>query len=110
MNNHYSLDSSFASSDGAQAGVFAESFEKDIPAFIAEGSADIVCDVLPSWSIRAGYEFMFLNSVVLAGENFNTGSIYSGLPDVLLPQRTPFIWDQGHAFYHGVHLGAEYTW
>lgn len=110
LNNHYTLDNSFSSTDVAQAGVFSESFEKDIPSFISEGSADIVCDVLPSWSIRAGYEFMFLNSVVLAGENFNTGSIYSGETDVLLPPRVPFVWDQGHAFYHGFHAGAEFTW
>jgi hypothetical protein len=73
-----------------------------------------VWDVCPSWSVRAGYEILFLNSVLLAGENFNTGTIYNTpentVPGVALPQRVPFVNDQGDAFYHGAHLGAEYTW
>ena len=53
-----------------------ERFEDDEVAFISEASVDIVADILPSWSIRAGYEILFLNSIVLAGENFNTASPY----------------------------------
>jgi hypothetical protein len=111
MNNHYTLDNTF--STNPVAGVppdFTEHFEKDIPALVTEASADVVWDVCPSWSVRAGYEIFFLNSVLLAGENFNTGTVYNGIPGVLLPERVPFVNDQGHAFYHGAHLGAEFTW
>jgi hypothetical protein len=60
--------------------------------------------------VRAGYEVLFLNSVLLAGENFNTGTVYNGMPGVDLPERVPFVNNQGDALYHGAHLGAEYTW
>lgn len=111
MNNHYTLDNSFATSPATgNPPTFSEHFEKDQPALTVEASADVVWDVCPSWSVRAGYEIFFLNSVLLAGENFNTGTVYNGLPGVDLPERVPFVNDQGNAFYHGAHLGAEYTW
>ena len=60
----------------------------------------MVIDILPNWSIRGGYEILFMNSVVLAGENFNTASPY-GLPGQT--PRMPFVADQGDNFYHGGH-------
>jgi hypothetical protein len=84
-----------------------ERFEDDEVAFISEASVDIVADILPSWSIRAGYEVLFLNSIVLAGENFNTASPY-GLPGQA--PRIPFVAEQGRAFYHGGHVGLEFIW
>jgi hypothetical protein len=84
-----------------------ERFDDDEVAFISEASVDIVADILPSWSIRAGYEVLFLNSIVLAGENFNTASPY-GLAGQA--PRIPFVAEQGHAFYHGGHVGVEFIW
>jgi hypothetical protein len=110
MNNHYTLVNTFSTSNDALPPDFSESFEKDQPALTVEASADVVWDVCPSWSIRAGYECLFLNSVLLAGENFNTGTVYNDIPGVLLPERVPFVNNQGDAFYHGAHLGAEYVW
>ena len=118
VNNHYKLVNSFTgtppSVDGSPDPSFSERFEKDQPALIVDASADVVWDLCPSWSIRAGYEILFLNSVLLAGENFNTGTIYNrpGGPDfdVLLPERVPFVNNQGNAFYHGGHLGLEFVW
>jgi hypothetical protein len=89
-----------------------ERFEDDEVAFIGEASFDIVADILPSWSIRAGYEVLFLNSIVLAGENFNPGSPYNQGPvdSGLGPPRVPFVAEQGHQFYHGGHVGVEFIW
>jgi hypothetical protein len=84
-----------------------ERFEDDDVAFISEASVDIVADILPSWSIRAGYEVLFLNSIVLAGDNFNAASPY-GLAGQA--PRIPFVAEQGHAFYHGGHVGLEFIW
>jgi hypothetical protein len=114
MNNHYTLDNSWRGvGQNLNSGPppdFTEHFEKDQPALVVEASADLVWDVCPSWSVRVGYEMLFLNSVLLAGENFNTGTIYGPDQGVQLPERVPFVNDQGDAFYHGGHLGAEYTW
>jgi hypothetical protein len=84
-----------------------ERFDDNEVAFISEASVDIVADILPSWSIRAGYEILFLNSIVLAGENFNTASPY-GLPGQA--PRIPFVAEQGNQFYHGGHVGVEFIW
>jgi hypothetical protein len=111
MNNHYTLVNTFSTDPVAGTPPdFTESFEKDQPALTVEASADLVWDVCPSWSVRVGYEMLFLNSVLLAGENFNTGTVYNGITGVDLPERVPFVNDQGNAFYHGGHLGMEYTW
>ncbi len=114
MNNHYTLDNSFTSegenNNSGPPPSFTEHFEKDQPALTADASADLVWDISPSWSIRGGYEVFFLNSVLLAGENFNTGTVYGPDEGVFLPERVPFVNNQGDAFYHGAHLGAEFTW
>ena len=84
-----------------------ERFDKDIPALVTDASIDAVCDFSPSWSVRAGYELLFLNSVALAGDNFNTASPYQLNGQAT---RVPFVADQSSAFYHGFHLGFEYIW
>lgn len=111
MNNHYTLDNTFSTDPVAGSPPdFTEHFEKDQPALTVEASADVVWDICPSWSVRAGYEIFFVNSVLLAGENFNQGTVYNGIMGVDLPERVPFVNNQGDAFYHGAHLGAEFTW
>jgi hypothetical protein len=82
-----------------------DDFRKDQVAFLTEASVDIVADILPSWSIRAGYEVMFLNELVLAGENFNRTSPYGNQGP-----RIPFVVDDGELFFHGGHAGVEFVW
>jgi hypothetical protein len=107
-NNHYTLDNNIVTDPlGATPPSLSERFADNEAAFISEGSADIVFDILPSWSIRAGYEILYLNSIVLAGDNFNTASPF-GLPGQA--PRVPFVAEQGHQVYHGGHLGLEYIW
>jgi hypothetical protein len=91
---------------------FFEEFKDTEPALIAEASADVVADILPSISLRAGYEILFINSLVLAGDNFNTGSPYNPGPvdNGFGPIRTPFLDDDGEALYHGGHAGFEFIW
>lgn len=106
-NNHYTLRNTLTTTpiDGPPS--FDERFEDNEVAFISEASVDVVADILPSWSIRAGYEILYLNSVVLAGDNFNTASPY-GLAGQ--DPRVPFVAEQGHQFYHGGHVGLEFVW
>jgi hypothetical protein len=85
----------------------SEHFGSNNAAFISEASVDVVADILPSWSLRAGYEVLFINSIALASENFNTGSPF-GLPNQ--EERIPFFFDQGDMFLHGFHAGVEYVW
>ncbi len=112
-NNHYTVETEVTTTPlGTTPPSLNEEFEDDEVAFIGEASVDFVADILPSWSIRAGYEILFLNSIVLAGENFNTGSPYNTGPvdNGLGPLRVPFVADQGQAYYHGGHVGVEFIW
>lgn len=111
-NNRFKLENRIAANppidaDPDEFPSVPEIFRNNQVAFITEGSADVVIDVLPSWSLRAGYEVLFINSIVLSGDNFNTGSPF-GLPNQT--PRVPFLADQSHAFYHGFHAGLEYIW
>ena len=65
----------------------------------------MVFDILPSLSLRAGYEVLFLNELVLAGDNFNQTSPYGNQGP-----REPFVNTNGELFYHGGHVGIEYCW
>ena len=82
-----------------------EEFEGDHAAFLTEGSVDLVADLTPSISLRAGYEVMFLNQLVLAGRNFNQVSPYGNQG-----MRVPFVDDSGDLTYSGGHVGIEYIW
>ncbi len=104
-NNHYEVTSSFSTTDGAPS--FVESAKDDQVAFISEASFKVVADILPSLSIKGGYEVLFMNSLALAGDNFNPGSPYD---NPAVPARVAFIADQGDALLHGWNLGIEYIW
>jgi hypothetical protein len=104
--NHYNLTTETAQGEAnALVPTLEEEFDDDKAAFIGELSIDLVADVLPSLSIRAGYEILFLDSLVLAGENFNQTSPF-GNQGV----RRPFVEDDGQLFYNGAHAGIEYIW
>lgn len=72
-------------------------------AFVAEGGVSFVADILPSWSIRGGYEAFYLNSLVTLQGNIDTTIFDTDTP--VLPLHT-----EGHQFYHGFHGGLEYVW
>jgi hypothetical protein len=108
FNNRYTLQNTITTTPlDTTPPTLAERFDDNEVAFISEASFDIVADILPSWSIRAGYEILYLNSIVLAGENFNTASPY-GLAGQA--PRIPFVAEQGQQFYHGGHVGLEFIW
>jgi hypothetical protein len=104
--NHYRLANRISTTPYAiQPPALFEEFKKDQPAFITEGSIDLVADLFPSVSFRIGYEVLFLDNLVLAGDNFNETSPYGNQGP-----RVPFVDDNGSLFYHGGHVGLEYVW
>jgi hypothetical protein len=105
--NHYDLQNHALTGNAGSLTEFLpeERFNADKVAFIGEASADVVADITPSISLRAGYEVLFINSLVLAGENFNQTSPFGNQGT-----RVPFVDDNGKLFYSGAHAGIEYTW
>lgn len=82
----------------------AEDADGNTVAFVADGGVSVVADLLPSFSFRAGYEFLFLNSVALGANNFNSVAPFAGGGT-----RVPFVEDDGKALYHGFSAGFEYV-
>jgi hypothetical protein len=111
--NHYTLETEVETTPpGIAPPSLSEEFEDDQAAFIGELSIDLVADILPSWSVRMGYEVLVIDSIVLAGDNFNTGSPYNPGPvdNGLGPVRVPFAVDQSKAVFSGGHIGVEFIW
>ena len=77
---------------------FDISTKDDQIAFAGESSLDMVADILPSFSIRAGYRALYMNSLVTAGNNVN--------PDIT----TTALLTQADAVYHGFQAGLEYIY
>jgi len=99
-NNRFKLNSSgvFDPVAGAPANFSVES-EGNQVAFAAEGGVTVVADILPSWSIRGGYQVMYLSSLASVG----------GVIDQTNAS-TAAMATQGHALYHGFSGGLEYVW
>jgi len=57
------------------------------------------------WSGRIGYQFLYVDGVALASENFNPVPL-----NQQGPPRAPVVNDNGNVFYHGWSVGLEYMW
>lgn len=88
------------------AGPRFEVVKSDHVSFIGEGNVSAVFDVLPSVSVRAGYDVLFINTVALAANNFD----FDNSPFLTGATRTPSLIEESSAFYHGFHTGLEYVW
>lgn len=105
-NNHWLVENRITTTPyGTTPPSLVEKFKGDHIALLAEASVDAVADLMPSVSLRAGYEVLFMNSLALAAENFNETSPY-GNQGI----RVPFFDNDGQLFYHGAHVGLEYVW
>lgn len=72
-------------------------------AFVGEASIGFVADVLPSLSIRGGYQVLYLDSVTLAGDNFSTDDPFAG-------PRNAVLVDDSTLLFNGLYGGLEYVW
>jgi hypothetical protein len=59
----------------------------------------MVADILPSVSIRGGYQVLYLNSLVTVGNNIDPVDVTSTV-----------LYTQADALYHGFRGGIEYIW
>lgn len=58
-----------------------------------------------NWTLRGGYEMLWISNVALASRNFNPS-----VPGITPGGRTPFVNNHGTVFYNGITLGAEWMW
>lgn len=71
-------------------------------AFVGEGGAEAIIEATERVTLRLGYQFLVIEGVALAPENFN--------PDFRVVGREAHVNHNGSVFYHGFYGGFEYTW
>jgi hypothetical protein len=100
--NHMNINNYFFSNQ-VNPDVIEELQANDV-SFIGQANLLVTYRINYQWSARAGYQFLYVDGVALAPENFN-----SIPPQVNAPRQT-FTNDNGNVFYHGWNVGLEYMW
>jgi hypothetical protein len=77
-------------------------------AFVAEANLQFIYRINPNWTLGGNFNFVYLDGVALAPENFNTAAP----PNLQTPQgpRPVAANDNGDLFYHGFGARLEYMW
>lgn len=87
--------------------VFREDNDINDVAFVGDASLSAIWRVNPNWTIRFGYNFLYIDGVALAPEQYND----SAPPNVISPfLRAVRTSDDGFVFYHGANVGFEWMW
>lgn len=87
-----------------------ERARRTAPAFLGELNAMAIYRFNDHWTLRGGYQFLFVEHVALATENFNAEPPQVFLPAGFVSNRVVGINDTANVFLHGLTLGAEYMW
>ena len=90
--------------DPVYTNVLDESDSGGIASFVGEGTISLVYRTSPNWSLRGGYNFLYLDGVALAPENFNASVPFS------TARTAPGVHNTGNTFYHGFTAGLEWMW
>ncbi|HUG71231.1 MAG TPA: hypothetical protein VMM76_26005 [Pirellulaceae bacterium] len=97
-------------SDPAGDVMFAESVNNYDLAMIADANMYFMWRLGPHWTVRAGYNFMFIEGVALGPENVNAvvpAFFTGGVPGAV---RVSSLNEDGNVFYHGGFAGLEFVW
>lgn len=104
--NHMNASNTIATTAPA---FFNENLKANDAAFVGELDVQMTYRLNYHWNIRAGYNFLFMEGLALAVDNFNPEppNVFPGPPGAV---RTPFIDTTGSALFHGLNVGFEYLW
>ncbi len=81
-----------------------EKVREDRVSFLGDANVSVIWRLTQHWTLRAGYMFLYMNQVALAGDNFNAA------PPFVAGQRVPTIDVNGDPFIHGATFGCEWMW
>ncbi|MCI0361151.1 MAG: BBP7 family outer membrane beta-barrel protein [Planctomycetaceae bacterium] len=109
--NRAAVESTIATNVPDAAGVvpapeIEDLVENDV-AFLGEANLFVTYRLNYQWTLRGGYQFLYVDGVALGPENFNAA------PPLLLDPastRVAAINDNGAVFYHGWFAGTEFMW
>ncbi|MDX1947318.1 MAG: BBP7 family outer membrane beta-barrel protein [Pirellulaceae bacterium] len=105
--NHYNVDNTIRADSTDQ--VFLEELSTSDVAFIGQADLMATYRINYQWTLKVGYQFLYVDGVALASEQFNTtppALVFPTAPNA----REPFTNDNGRLFYHGYSVGAEFCW
>lgn len=117
-NNNYKVRNTVLASNTARNNV-QTLMEGDQASFLGELKFMMVADITPSWSLKAGYELLYISDLALAGDSLasaqpygNINNIAQGLATALPPGVGPGAGAtaDGEAFFSGFSAGVEYVW
>jgi hypothetical protein len=103
--NHMNINTHIISNQ--QVNEFREELEANDVSFLGQANLLATYRLNYQWTLRAGYQFLYVEGVALASENFNNRP-----PLLFVPNnpRVPIANDNGSVFYHGWNVGLEYQW
>ncbi|MCR9296252.1 MAG: hypothetical protein NXI32_26365 [bacterium] len=80
-------------------------------AYLVELNAQLVYRLSYSWSVRTGYNMLYVDNVALATQNFNTRDFSNAIGGGNFTlERFPFIDTDGEVAYNGFSIGAEWLY
>jgi hypothetical protein len=107
--NHMNINTTFGSNlipESLEIDAQDRLVENDV-AFIGQINMLATYRINYQWTIRAGYQFLFLEGVALASENFNPAPPAFSNP---FDPRATLTDSDGNVFYHGWNAGLEFMW
>jgi len=105
--NHMNINTTIGSNVPGTTVDFRENLVNNDVAFLGQINLLATYRINYQWTIRGSYQFLYLDGVALAPENFNT--ILPAINDPLFPRQTVKN-DNGNVFYHGWNVGLEFMW
>ncbi len=113
-NNNANVDTIVVSNSIQRA---QENLEKDRAAFMVEFNAQAIYRLTYSWTLRGGYNLLYVDNVALGPDNFNPRittavPVGGGNPQIVNfgVNRDPYINATREVLYHGFSFGAEFMW
>jgi len=103
--NHMNINTNIYTNQGGV--LFNEQLQANDVSFIGQANLLATYRINYQWSARAGYQFIYVDGVALAGENYDGTAPLINNP---INPRVRQTNDNGNMFLHGWNVGLEYMW
>lgn len=114
LGNHANVDNTISVTGVANPVTFADGVVVGDVSFLGDLAAYATYRLNYNWTLKAGYQVLYLEGAALASENFNAAppNIFTptGMVPGPVPVRQPFAREDGNVFYHGFTATAEFMW
>lgn len=103
--NHMNINTTIGSNQNTPD--LTERLEANDVSFIGQINLLATYRINYQWTVRGGYQFLYVDGVALAPENFNPVPLGFNNP---FDPRVALVNDNGNVFYHGWNVGLEFMW